>query len=407
MRIVLDVEGAFVPAASSVAGRFRSVLPLRVLDTRTNGIGRLGPSYWLTFHPTSTSGSPVKGAVYGVSAAVFRITVIAPYSAGRTAVFPYNPNATSDPLGVSVYSPAAGRTASNLVVVRTPSGQFPTLKAALGAGGYLVVDLVGWFTDATGAAGSDAVPPPGTDGLFVPLAPWRAADKTAAAASTTAVTLVDGTHVPTSAVRAVVTNLTESNATKTGTVTAYPATAWRTATYSGWIDPSVTQSGLDIPQLGTNGRVNVYASVAARLRVDAVGYFTSPPPMPSTLPTAQYRLLYLVASDQTADKKIQYGIWHESELINEWLRSQTVPKGLRWRIPTNALGFPVVSVVHLSATRAQLDGTEIRDDIAAAGYPSTDGQTYVAYIEAIGGACGDTDAPTAVNEGAYAIDYMP
>ena len=111
VNVVVDVEGYFVPQASSnPAGEFHAIAPLRVCDTRTkqpaNGCNlghstdnRLGPGQVLKVNvsgiPSGVSGSPASIPTDGsAGAAVLNLTAVAGTQATWLSVFPTQSNGT-------------------------------------------------------------------------------------------------------------------------------------------------------------------------------------------------------------------------------------------------------------------------------------------------------------------------
>jgi hypothetical protein len=155
--LIVDVSGGFVPAAAASAGRLVTLDAVRVLDTRQPGDGgRLGPGITRT------------------------VTMPDDVPAGATAVaVNVTTTGTADGLGYLTVWPAGLARPEASVLTTDGAGQeraafaiVPVSAAGLDvyshSGGHLIVDVVGWFTGAGAAQGSD--------GLFVPQAPHRAMD---------------------------------------------------------------------------------------------------------------------------------------------------------------------------------------------------------------------------------------
>ena len=153
--LIADLQGYFVPEVASPDGRFTAVSPARLLDTRT-AAPRL--SRTLDLAATGVAGVPASG----VEAVVLNLTVTDPVGAGFGAAWP---GGTPQPL-VSNVNFSAGETRANLVIV--PVGPNGTISLATSVDAQLVVDIAGWFTDATN--------PVSSSGLFVPVGPARVLD---------------------------------------------------------------------------------------------------------------------------------------------------------------------------------------------------------------------------------------
>ena len=152
--LVADVAGYYVEAEIAAEGRFVSVPPERLLDTRL-GIGAVAgivpAGGQIRLQVRGVSPTPA----FGVSAVVLNLTGTEAISPGFVTAWP---SGIARPV-VSNLNLEAGDTRANLVVV--PLGADGSVSLFSSGGTHLVADIAGWFTDSTAQEGSA--------GLFVPL----------------------------------------------------------------------------------------------------------------------------------------------------------------------------------------------------------------------------------------------
>ncbi|MCX6521949.1 MAG: hypothetical protein NTZ21_14925 [Actinobacteria bacterium] len=155
---IVDLAGWWTPSPGATsAGRFQPVGPVRMLDTRPESrVDHDGPK------PTAGSVTPVQvtGRLglpsSGVSAVVLNVTIAEPESLGFVQAAPaatLQPGASST---LNVGRPGQVIAASTIVPVDA-QGRIALYSQS---STHLIVDVAGWFTDASVA--------PGTDGMFVP-----------------------------------------------------------------------------------------------------------------------------------------------------------------------------------------------------------------------------------------------
>lgn len=143
--VVVDVEGYVGDSTNSSGpvGMFNGLVPARLLDTR-NGIGSLGTGQTLTLQVTGRGGLPPTG----VSAVVLNVTVTNTTGDSFLTVYP-----TGGSLPVaSNLNWVAGKTVPNRVIVKVGTGGQVSIFNRQG-NVDVVVDVNGWFTDATSTAG--------------------------------------------------------------------------------------------------------------------------------------------------------------------------------------------------------------------------------------------------------------
>ncbi|HET9848322.1 MAG TPA: fibronectin type III domain-containing protein [Candidatus Dormibacteraeota bacterium] len=165
VQVVMDVQGwiSTPQTTSGTSGLFRSLPPMRLMDTRTGqgGSHRLGQGQTVTLQVAGAGGVPTTG----VSAVVLNVTAIGPSAPGYLSVLPGGPPLTQSP-GTSSVNFSAGQLIPNRVIVPLSGGQIRIYNFQGGVD--VVVDVNGWFTD-----GSD---PSAILGQYTAMAPTRILD---------------------------------------------------------------------------------------------------------------------------------------------------------------------------------------------------------------------------------------
>ncbi|MCU1393966.1 MAG: hypothetical protein JWM34_2394 [Ilumatobacteraceae bacterium] len=259
--LVVDVSGTFTPTATAAAGRFVTVSPTRLLDTRATTSGGIasGGSVTIPLPP---------GVDADASALAVNVTSVDAqgpgYLTGSAAGSPPPPTSFLNPDG------SGAAVAASVILPASANGITITLSTA----GQVVVDLVGWFTGASAASTGD--------GLLVPVTPTRLLD-TRTALPRLWPTGTRELASPVSGAAALVTNVTGVAADGPGYVTAYPAGTALPATSSlNAARRDATTPNLAITNVSTRG-IAYYASAGTDLVVDITGYFTGAP-VAATLP---------------------------------------------------------------------------------------------------------------------------
>jgi len=170
----------------------------------------------------------------------------------------------------------ADQTVANLVIV--PIGTDGTVQLYTSDGTHLVVDVVGYFTDAS-APQADA-------GLFVPLTPARLLDTRdraePAADSQTTLAPLGRDGIATDRVSAVFLNSTATETTGPGYLQLYPAGRSIPGASSSlnYTRSGQTVATATIAALGDGGAATIYTPTRTQVLIDAFGYFTGPPAPP-------------------------------------------------------------------------------------------------------------------------------
>lgn len=264
--LVVDLLGWFVPAAGSTAGRYRPVAPAtaRILDTRADPGQPIALAQTRNVAIRNVAGVPSTG----VRAVALNVTVtdvsvpgwLQAIATGATTAIGASSN-------VNVMR--AGQTVANLVMVPVGVDGSVTLGGTLV--GHVLVDVAGWFTDATAASG--------TDGLFIAVDPSRLADSrsgigTPVAAGGLLAVNAGLTGVDVARIGAALANLTVTGSGGPGYVTGY--TGVGAAPDSSTINAD--KAGATVANAGiiaTNGAsFALFTSMSTHLVVDLLGWFT-------------------------------------------------------------------------------------------------------------------------------------
>jgi YVTN family beta-propeller protein len=270
--LVADVVGAWEPADAATAGRLVPTGPTRVLDTRTGAPPANGTTQIVELGPAAAH----------ASGAVLNVTATEATAPGFVTVWAAD---GAQPRSSNVNVAGPGQTVANLVV--TPVDAAGRVAVFVQRSTHLVVDLVATFTDTTAPATAD--------GLFVPLPPARVLDSRQQAplpllrgGLRADLALAGRAGVPTTGAAAVVLNLTATESSDAGFVTAYPARTALPATSNLNTERTwQTVANLAIVGLGTGGAVSLHAQRTTQLVADVSGWFTGEPaPVDPSVPAA-------------------------------------------------------------------------------------------------------------------------
>ena len=265
--LIADVSGYFTQSAGS---RYTAVTPTRVLDTR-HGTGaptaKVAPSHGLSVAIGGKAGIPA-----GVKAVAVHVTVTDASANGWIAAEPDGAGTPS----TSILNFLKGQTVSNTVIVPVAKDGKIELYNGGGSGSVdLIADVAGYFAPGTADEYSDA---------YVPITtPYRALDTRKAGGMLQAdhtnsyfLSAFATQNIPMDAT--LVTNLTLTEETANGYITAYQSYTSQPGVSSLNYLKDQTVSGLDI--LATNGtqqQVSVYnqSPGKADLISDVFGYFSN------------------------------------------------------------------------------------------------------------------------------------
>lgn len=247
--------------------QFHPLTPARIVDTR-NGGTPLAAGETRDFLVATQGGVPA-----GAKAAVINVTATNATAEGYLTIFPTG----STRAVASNLNFKAGQNVPNLV------------ETALGTGGMVSVYNPAGSTDVIfDVAGYVSVPvgTPGADGLFNSLVPARVLDTRdgtgtggtvakVGAGSTIDLTVTGAGGVPSTGVEAVVLNVTATNPTAAGYVTAWPKGATQPVASNLNFVAGQTVPNRVIVKVGTGGKVSLYNPAGTvDLVADVNGWFT-------------------------------------------------------------------------------------------------------------------------------------
>ncbi|MHB8508313.1 MAG: beta strand repeat-containing protein [Candidatus Dormibacteria bacterium] len=274
--LVLDVEGWYGRVSDgSTSGFFGPLAPERLLDTRDGtGLNRsqpLNPGETLTLRVAGAGSVPTKG----VEAAVLNVTVTNTAAWGFLTVFP----AGAQVPVASNLNFVAGQTVANRVMVPlSADGSVSIYNFKGGRSADVVVDINGWFTDASA---------PAAGGGYSPLAPARILDTrgsggdipSALGPDSTGALMVAG-HGGVPAMTAplpptgVVLNVTVTNPSAWSFLTIFPSDGTLpVASDLNWTGGQ-TVANLVVVGVGSDGRIDIHNLAGkADVVVDVEGWF--------------------------------------------------------------------------------------------------------------------------------------
>jgi len=264
--------GAAWPATAAISsepGTYASLAPARVLDTRS-GVGATGPvaaGGTVSLQVTGRGGVPATG----VGAVVLNVTVTQAVAAGFVTVYP---SGTAQPNASNLnYGP--GQTVPNLVVVKVGADGRVALGNTSTGTVQLIADVAGYYL-----AGA-----PASAGAFAPLAPARVLDTRSGVGGsgpvspggTMSLQVTGRGGVPATGVGAVVLNVTVTQPTSAGFVTAFPAGTAKPNASNLNYGPGQTVPNLVVVKVGVDGKVALAntSTGTVQLVADVAGYFVA------------------------------------------------------------------------------------------------------------------------------------
>ncbi len=263
--LVADLLGYYAPATSS-AGRFTALTPARLVDTRQGG-NKLAVGGTVSVPVLGKQGVPTAG----VSSVLVNIAGTEANLPGYLTAYA---SGTTQPSTSNVNLERVGSTASNLAIV--PVGADGSITVFSNAGAHVIVDIAGWYSDATAKGG--------TQGLYVPVSPTRVLDTRAPLGVPTAgalpingsidLTLAGVGGVPAFGASSAIINVTSDASLQAGFVTVYPTGSPLTAVSSLNVDVAGQPTpNLVGATLGTGGKVTLLAQAGGHLIADVGGWF--------------------------------------------------------------------------------------------------------------------------------------
>lgn len=266
VRDISLIEGptAGATAATPNTSRFTPTTPTRIFDTRTAAAptGKMAAGGTISVDVAGQAGVPASG----VTAVALNVTATQASAGGYVTAYP---SGLTRPV-VSNLNLTGGQTAANMVIV--PLGADGAVEFFSSGGTHLLADVLGYYTTAAAS----------TSGRLVPVSPTRVFDtRTGAAPSGIIapggeinVSLTGVAGVPASGVSAVVLNVTGTQTTAAGYVTAYPTGQSRPLASNLNLDAGQTAANQVIVPVGAGGQVTFFHFSGGHLLADVAGYFT-------------------------------------------------------------------------------------------------------------------------------------
>ncbi len=262
--LVVDLGGYYATGAPTAGGGTVSVTPRRVLDTRI-GLGASSAIAAGGSIPLQVTG----GAVPADAAAVLvNLTVAGPSMPGYLAAYPAGVGVT----GVSNVNFVAGQTTANLALVKIGNNGSIAILNGSGAPANVVADVMGYVTGSGTAGAFHAADLPVRildtrigNGRFGPIP----------ANQDVTLQITGRAGVPTTGVTAVVLNLTVTDCTSAGYVSAFASgTSWPGTSNLNYV-AGTTAPNQVVVAVGADGAVvlhNASGSGSVQLIADIQGY---------------------------------------------------------------------------------------------------------------------------------------
>ena len=257
--IVMDVVGWYGTPTTEPGGAYLPLTPVRLLDTRESG------------HPIGAQGTlrlPVSSGLPATAVAL-NVTITEPTQGTYLAVTPAGAVRTTSSLNAT-----AGQTVANMVVVPLGDDNAIDIYNHLGTA-HVVVDLLGIFDDGS---------LPLSRGQLTGMNPQRVLD-TRSGLGAPVGRVEPGQPVPVSlagvvpaAASAVVVNLTATDTTGPGFVTAWPGATAQPGTSNLNYVRGGTVPNLAVVPIGADGTILVTTGAAsAHLIADVLGWYGAEP----------------------------------------------------------------------------------------------------------------------------------
>lgn len=258
---VTDAGGntATVTKSYGTGSYFTAISPLRILDSRTGfGVNTGKVSANGTVRIKVAGIEPIPDT--GVTAVAMNVTVTNPDKAGYITAYP---DGTGKP-ATSNINFATGQTIPNMVVVQVGSDGYVDLANTSSGATDLVADVAGYYSHAAGS-GFKVVTP-------TRILDTRTTKNTLAAGATVRVNL--GSY---SGITAAALNVTVTDPTRAGFITAYPDGVTLPTASNVNYGAGQTTANETVVQAGSDGYVDFTntSTGSVDLVLDLTGYFTS------------------------------------------------------------------------------------------------------------------------------------
>ena len=256
------VDDRLIEAAIQDEDEFVGLTPFRLLDTRIgNGAPQaaLAPGQTIDLKVVGRGGVPAAG----VAAVVLNLTSTEASTAGYVTAWP---KGELRPLASNL-NVEPGTDTPNLTMIKVGKDGKVSLFNSHGTG-HLVADVLGWFPTAS---------------TFEPLSPSRLLDTRigngapkgpVGPGQTIDLTVVERGGVPAVGVGSVVLNVTSTEASTAGYVTAWPKGELRPLASNLNVEPGQDTPNLTVVKVGDDGKVSLFNSHGTgHLVADVLGWF--------------------------------------------------------------------------------------------------------------------------------------
>jgi len=273
--VIFDVAGWVGVATNSMTkdGMYQPLTPARIMDTRSGLAVRPAPLGWGQTVNLNVSGTGGILAGQGVSAVVLNVTVTNPTAASYLTVFPAGePQPTASNLNF-----VSGQTVPNRVIVKVGADGKVSFYNAAGKV-EVIVDIGGWFTDATSTAGgarfSGVVPTRLLDTRDPTVGPLIGGE-------TYTYQFLDQSGNLIQDISAVVLNVAVTNPTSASYLTLWPDGPALPPVSDLNFSAGQTVPNLVVVKLGTNQTIDLYNALGRTdVVIDIVGFYGTAVPAP-------------------------------------------------------------------------------------------------------------------------------
>jgi len=253
-------------APGGQAARYVAITPVRVLDTRTPGLGPLRFTDILSVDPLTADVVNAAGVdPLDIEAVAINLTITEPVAPGFLKSWPTAAPTPPFESASAVNNRLANETIANFAIV--PVGANGRISIQTFESTNVVVDVQGVFARSTASQ----------SGRFVPLGvPQRAIDTRQSSpvqgGTELVVDLADSVGIPRTASAAVI-NLVAADTQQPGFLTAFPGGALPLASNVNYPGGNYNIAGSAITQLD-DGELQIHASGTTDVIVDVIGYMT-------------------------------------------------------------------------------------------------------------------------------------
>lgn len=264
--LVADVMGWFDEQPSANGSRLRGISPTRLVDTRDRG-APIGPGRSIELQVADTASIPAEA-----TAVVLNVTVTQPTAAGYLTVYP---NGVQRPTASNLNF-VPGQTVPNLVVAKVGTNGKIRLYNSHGSS-HVIVDATAFFQSSNSPADGAGLTATNPDRLLDTREGLGAARRKVRAGESISIDVTGRGGVPQEGVDSVVLNVTVTDPTHHGYVTAHPSGTRRPEASNLNFVPGQTVPNLVVVKVGADGRIDLFNSHGeTHLVADIAGWFGTP-----------------------------------------------------------------------------------------------------------------------------------